>query len=549
MAGQLRPPDDTPLDGLPLVGAPHVPNYGHAAQVEPPSDEALAQWWNERHPDTRADLPLTPAKRQVILPAYRSSHQPAPPDGPALPIGGREAARRYAAEMPVTEPARFVDGLGQPQPDARALPAFEPGDILAPTMQVERLGPSYRVTVHPPGLRLLFRDVRTDGELAADVSVDIGDRHLFRTTTTLSLPTRDRLARTAVDLAGAGRELPAWREAVFAAVEAVLEAEENLGGGVDLRTAPLTGDRRLHVARPVWENGPTAIVGPGDGGKSTIARAIAVSVAGNLAVIPGIDPTMTGPVLYVAGEDAVAHWHTRSIEAICHGLEIERSSLANAITLFDASGRPIHRIARAIAEQAADYAGVILDPLSAFLAAGDQVRDRDSLFWRAIDTIGRSTLILAHPNRAESRRWAESDGRIAGSEINRDRVRLAWALQWRDEKALLGSSFRRYTLANTKRNHGPALPPLGFAVGWQFGTADDDPGIVSFTPSAPFKSGGELSPELTEALDAYRAGSRTPKPLGEALGIPPNTAKARLRLLKGRGLIGDVEADDEPGND
>ena len=451
--------------------------------------------------------------------------------------------------MPTTEPARFVDGAGQPQPDARALSGFESGDILAPTLHIERLGPSYRVTVDPPGLRLLFRDVRTDGELAADVSLDIGERHLFRTTTTLSLSTRDRLARTAAELANALRELPAWRTAVFAAVEAVLEAEENLAGGVDLRTAPLTGERLLYLARPVWENAPTALVGPGDGGKSTLSRALAVSVAGKVDVIPGIAPALTGPVLYVAGEDAVAYWHTRSIEAICRGIGIERSSLANPITLFDATGHPIHRIARAIAERAADHAGVILDPLSAFLAAGDQVRDRDSLFWRAIDTIERPTWIDAHPNRAESRRWTESDGRIAGSEINRDRVRLAWALQWRDEKAMLGTSFRRYTLTNTKRNHGPALSPLGFAVGWQFGTGDDDPGTVSFTASKPFTAARELSQELAETLDAYRSGTTTPTPLGRALGIPPNTAKARLRLLKGRGLIGDMEADDEPGND
>ena len=47
------------------------------------------------------------------------------------PIGGREHALAYAAAMPMAEPARFLDGYGEPQLDASAMPGFEPDDGTA----------------------------------------------------------------------------------------------------------------------------------------------------------------------------------------------------------------------------------------------------------------------------------------------------------------------------------------------------------------------------------------------------------------------------------
>jgi hypothetical protein len=427
---------------------------------------------------------------------------------------------------------------------AEAIDAAEPVTTSAatsadgPRVKLDRLGPTYIVVVEPPGLTMTFRDVRTDGELAADVSIAIGGHHLFRTTSTLSLTTRDRLAKTAAEFANAS--VPVFRQAVFAAVEAVLAEEETLSGEVDLRVAPITGTGSLYVARPLWENGPSVLVAPGDSGKSTFARAVAVSVAGNLAVIPGVEPSVSGPILYVAGEDAASVWHARSVESICRGIGVDRSSLAHPIVLFDSAGKPIHRIARAIAERAADFVGVVLDPLSAFLAAGDQVRDRDNLFWRSVDTIGRPAFINAHPNLAQSRRWAEADGRIAGSELNRDRTRLCWAVRWKDEPAVAGTSFRRYVLEDTKRNHGESLPSLAFAVSWEFGVGDDDPGTVRFLPSEPFRAtvdGPTLTRQQVETLTAYKAGATTPVLLAAALNLNANTAKSRLTVIRERGLI------------
>ncbi len=113
---------------------------------------------------------------------------------------------------------------------------------------------------------------------------------------------------------------------------------------------------------------------------------------------------------------------------------------------------------------------------------------------------------------------------------------MAWRATWRDEPAVTGTSFRRYTLANTKNNHGPREQPVGFAAAWEFGFGDD-PGVLRFTPSEPHREHAPLSPQLSEALEAYRKGFTTPTPLARQLGIEPGTAKSRLRLLRDRGLL------------
>ncbi len=68
----------------------------------------------------------------------------ASPAGSPRRIGGREHARQYAAAMPQTGPARFVDGAGQPQPDAADDPDFEEGEATVVA------GPSGSGSAAPP---------------------------------------------------------------------------------------------------------------------------------------------------------------------------------------------------------------------------------------------------------------------------------------------------------------------------------------------------------------------------------------------------------------
>lgn len=441
-------------------------------------------------------------------------------------ISPQQARDLAAVDGPV--PLRIVDGMAQPEkPLAR-------GDL-----ELERRGPSYIVTVTGAFRAVfVFRDVRVAGELAADVSVSADGRHLFRSTSTLSLAGRDRLMRSAAMMSAT--EPRDWQHATYKAVEAVLAAEEQLGGGVDLRMAPTTGAGPLMAVAPLVAAGPSAIVMPGEGGKSTIARAIAVSVVSGAEVIPGVRPSAVGPVLYVAAEDPVDAYHARSMEAICRGFGLERRSLLHSITHVATHGRPLRQVARSLAERGADCALIVLDSLTALLSSADGgIRERDSEFWTAVDELSRPTLILAHPNLSGAKSWDKADGRVAGSEVNRDRMRMAWLGRWKDEPAAYGTSFRRYTFHNTKWNNGPRFDPLSFAVQWEFGNGDD-PGAVHFTPSPSVVGTGpaEAAPPKretkanAEAREAFEAGATTPGALAQALSITPEAAKKRLQRLR-----------------
>ena len=119
------------------------------------------------------------------------------------------------------------------------------------TLKIEPIGPSYRVTVG--SVEFMFRDIRTDRDLAADVAVSHDGRHLFRSTSTLSLTGRDTIARTALSMDGAVGELKDWQKATYAAVEAVMGEIERLASGTDLRSVELSRDHPAWTICPSWQ--------------------------------------------------------------------------------------------------------------------------------------------------------------------------------------------------------------------------------------------------------------------------------------------------------
>lgn len=426
------------------------------------------------------------------------------------------------------------------------------------TVTVERAGPSWVAAIAPMGAQIVFREVRLDRDPGAEVAISIRGRHLFRTTSTLSLTGRDRLARTAWQLSsmGAGAE-DLWRRATFTAVEKVLEAEGRIET-IDLRSARSTSDQPIFIGGHFEVAGPTLLVMPGESGKSSIARALAVGHAAGREIVPGIAPRTKGPVLYVAAEAPLVASHWRSLDAICRGAGIGLDELDHPIRLYAPHGKPLHRVAREVAEMAKDYATVVLDSLQALLSVGEHsagVRERDTIFWNAVDQIERPTLIIAHPNREDAQRWNRSDGRAAGSDVTRDRARISWQGFYRDEEAPLRESYRRYTLRCTKFNDGPRPAPIGLGVQWIHGRDDADPGTVYFIEREPETRGSrpvqqqaehpaldtdqastdssEMGPAMRETLEAWQAGARTPAALRKVYPkLGENAAKRRLQRLR-----------------
>ena len=407
---------------------------------------------------------------------------------------------------------------------------------------VVRRGPSW--AVHYPGAQLLepltflMRDVRTDDGLRADVSAYWDGALITRTSTSLSLTARGQLARRVAEtLAYRGIATPdraMLDDAVERACLGVLEREDDGEAGIDLRTAELPAPGYSVAVDPLVGLGSTLLNAPGETGKSTIARAVGVSVVTENQIIPGFVPRVSGPVLFVIGEDAVVASHAASIDAICRGAGIDRLTLPHPLTLIATRGRPLHRLARTVAERARDVALVIIDSYQSVQSTGAEagIRERESAVWSAVDEIERPTLIVAHPNRADARGWDKADGRVSGAEVSRDRARLAWRLLYRDVTTASGAR-REYTVACTKANDYARPMPVGFTAWWS-------PGSLTFTASEPFTSSPiarPLTATQTETLAAYWDGATVPVALAAALGITRDAAKQRLGGLRTAGLI------------
>lgn len=407
------------------------------------------------------------------------------------------------------------------------------------TLRLERLGSTYVVDADPLGARFTFRDVSVSGELRADVSVAHGDVHLFRTTTTLTLQGRDKVAKTAAELDSGDGE--SWRRATFAATEAVLSAEESLGGVIDLRYAEAAGPTTEMVVEGIFPAANTGLVAPNEIGKTTIARGLMLSISTGVEIIPGLSPVMTGPVLYVVGEDPFATFHARNLDEICAGAGIDRAAAQFGIEMFPSRGRPLYRLARNLSERAADCATVFLDSHQSLLGPmgeGANIRDRDQRYWDAIDEIGKPAFTIGHPNRSDRGRWASSDGSFAGSDVNQDRIRCRWMARHRDDDdPTMGIYRRRYTLDNLKWTHGPRFAPVSFALE-RFRPYGADGWTARFVESAEIprddgkRAAGRPPTAYGETRSAWESGHRDAKSLAAALGISQETAQKRLQRYR-----------------
>lgn len=418
-----------------------------------------------------------------------------------------------------------------------------------PESVISRFGQGWKVQIESANAEFIFRNASIAiSSPHAEVEVSHRGRHLFRSTSELAIGGRDKLAKTAFEidkrlLNGGSMAGEDWRLAVFSAVEAMQQAESSLTGGVDLRFAAAAQPSNDMLVSSVFPAANTILVMPNEAGKSTMARALALSMVTGKTIIPSCEPRVTGPVLYVAGEDAFSQFHARALDEIARGTNIDHRTALHPIIMYDTGGRSLARIAAGVAERAVDAAAVILDSHQALLGMANDsgIRDRDSNFWSAVDQIGKPTFTLAHPNRADRLNWNHADGSVAGSDVNQDRARCRWQGRWKDDDDEPMQTFRRrYTLECRKWTHGPKFAPVSFSIN-RFKANGTDEWYTSFHESYELsKDGRDTGPNpvgrpptaFSETVEAYRAGAKTSKELAAALGISQENAKKRLQRFR-----------------
>jgi len=204
----------------------------------------------------------------------------------------------------------------------------------------------------------------------------------------------------------------------------------------------------------VAKEGVSVLFATGGTGKSTLAAAMAIAIAG-WQPIWGEFPTMQGHVLYLDYEstpDAM----TRNVFALLKGFGMTRDMLRYQIYHEPMNARvltEIHRIRKRVREM--DIKFVILDSVG-MGRGGDHVGAQDTIdLFRALNSLGVPVLALDHTTKQDRR-----DGTLLtpyGSQYTENSARMVWGMQESDESTPLR---RLLTMHNTKLNVGRRHEPV-----------------------------------------------------------------------------------------
>lgn len=223
----------------------------------------------------------------------------------------------------------------------------------------------------------------------------------------------------------------------------------------------------LAPAYAVWPFVPVAraglLIGPRGQGKSTMVQAAGLSVVTGQRVLPGCEPRVQGPVLYVGQEEDPEQWGKR-LEMICRGLGIARPHGYRYVQLPSSS---LIASADALAERVAirGAALVIIDSAQATWGDGTEagVREYATRWFHAVKRLGVPAWVVEHPNRFDTRNGHDLEA--AGTSVKGDRAGHQWTLE-SVELPLLGNGEARYhvTLQDTKRSYVAKQPDFTFVT-------------------------------------------------------------------------------------
>lgn len=293
-----------------------------------------------------------------------------------------------------------------------------------------------------------------------------------------------------------------------------------------------------YLLYPLLElNAPTTIFAPGDTGKSTLGRYIAMLVKLNMPGIYDWYPNYSGNVLYLDWE-ATKEEHQRGLWAIKRGLGIGGDNPEERI-YYRFCTQPladdIVEIQRLVAEL--NIILVIVD--SQMAAAGSEPEKADSAtnYYNALRTLRVTTLTLDHVTKSV-------DGRPGpfGSVAKWNRSRAQFELKKQQDT---GSDKLEWALFHRKQNSGRRMKPLGIGVEYHYA---DEPRVK--LDSITFKEINVLAnPELAQGCAlkdvVYRAllsGAMTQGELAAATHAKEASLRSTLNRYKGK-LFVKVEGD------
>ena len=428
--------------------------------------------------------------------------------------------RRRQHEVLTQAAQRTLDRRHSPEAALRVV--LDSAPLAASTPDVARVGLGYRLTFGQAGVEILVSRLRESrGELTAEIAItsrrsalDFADGHIHSSRFNLtSISARNTLATT-LDKRVKGD----WSAILERLCLAIVQQERRsqpvqLIGRLPRRPAP------PKLLDPLLPLGQVSVVfAPGGVGKSTLAAAIAVTVASGEPVISGWSATRA-PVLVLDYETTGEEWNDR-VAAIAEGAGIDPPDIT-----YRGCSKPLADDIEAVAAFATECRAGLVIVDSVGIASGSSREGSDAnestvRLFAALRSLGVTVLLVDHV-KGEDLQTSGPNSKPYGSIYKVNLARSVWEL--RREKDAVGNR-SDLLLLHVKVNDGPKHAPIGLTV-------DYSGDAIAFDLSAV------EAPDLAGALPlrermarVLRSGAQPAARIAEELGVPD----AHIRSLLSR---------------
>lgn len=322
--------------------------------------------------------------------------------------------------------------------------------------EIMRIGLGYQAAFRQPSIRLKIthlktRSGETSGELTATHSAPSGHLgHLYQGRFNLSSLT----ARTTAAKYLGSRLEADWVSMLEQFCLGVLKLERAGEPWYDLDHVNFPVNMRALVDPILPLNVPTVVFAPFSAGKTTLAAAVALSVATGVEVVPGWRP-LQGPVVILDWEDQPEPWQQR-LRMLAKGAGVHGLGVIKYRSCF----RPLHEDVDSVAGYCDEHQAslVIIDSLglAAGISDGDPSESAIRLF-AALRAVGRTSLLIDQVSGETAKAEAPAQ-KSYGSIFKMYLARVAFELRREREP---GDGDAEVLMINTKSNHGPKLKPIG----------------------------------------------------------------------------------------
>lgn len=255
-----------------------------------------------------------------------------------------------------------------------------------------------------------------------------------------------------------------WLAALQDTVGSTVNSHREMIGMTDMKTFIMPDEIETFLLKPlVSASGVTVLYGRGEVGKSTIATAIAIAIAG-WQPLWGVFPEKQGNVLYVDYEDTNIRLYSR-VNALLDGFGMSMDDLEHTI-IHAPTSRQVVQMQRQLTRMVKDYDIQLVIVDSVATARGGEAFGADDTvrFFRALNSLGVPVLALDHLTKEDVR--SDKAPTPYGSVFTINLSRLMWAVVQNDDASRL-PNMKQLNMTNTKANNTGRQSPFGFTLEYQ----------------------------------------------------------------------------------